>query len=118
MGGLARLALRTGTSIVPTYSFGNTETFSAWYNPFGVMEKLSRKARAGMVVFWGRWYLPIPRRTCITLVIGKPIVVEKVDSPTNEEIDAVHTKLLDGFREFLSATKWHVVGNTRRFPSR
>lgn len=99
--GLARLALRTGTSLVPTYSLGNTDTFSSWYDPFGVMENLSRKARAGIVVFWGRWCLPIPRRTCITLCLGKPIVVEKVELPTDEQCDALHKQLLDAFRELF-----------------
>lgn len=103
--GLARLALRTGTSIVPTYSLGNTDIFSSWYDPFGFMEYFSRKARAALIVFWGRWGLPIPRSSCVTLCIGKPLVVEKVESPTNEQIDALHSRLLDAFRELFERHK-------------
>lgn len=87
--GIARLALRSGTPVLPAYSFGNTaaprfargleafvrvkafiravhgafEAFSCWYDSFGILESFSRKAQASIFFFWGRFGLPIPRRT-------------------------------------------------------
>jgi 2-acylglycerol O-acyltransferase 2 len=92
--GLARLALKTGTPIVPAYSFGNTEAFSAWYDPFGFMEAASRKTQASMFIFWGRFGLPIPRRTQITMGFGAPIEVEKTENPTEEQINKLHERFL------------------------
>lgn len=94
--GLARLALRTGTPIVPAYSFGNTAAFSSWYDRFGVLEALSRKLQASLFLYWGRWGLPIPRRAQITMVVGRPIDVQKTEGePTEEQIDELHERILE-----------------------
>ena len=47
--GLAKHALRTGTPILPAYSIGNTAVYGAWFDRWGVMEALSRRAQA-----WGQ----------------------------------------------------------------
>ena len=103
--GLARHALRTGTNILPAYSFGNTSCFSAWWDPYGYMERLSRKAQASIFIFWGRFFLPIPRRCQITMVYGDVIVVDKVEAPTQEQIDSVHQKILEGIRDCFEEHK-------------
>eukprot|EP00466_Bigelowiella_natans_P010013 jgi/Bigna1/142098/aug1.67_g16806 len=82
--GLAKFALRTGVTVVPAYSIGNTKIFTPWFDSLGIMEFLSRRAKASFLVFWGRWYLPIPRRYNITLLCGKAIKVEKM---RNEDIE-------------------------------
>lgn len=98
--GLARHCLRYGTNILPAYSFGNTACFSAWWDPYGYMERLSRKCQASIFLYWGRFYLPIPRRCQITMVYGDPIIVEKAKNgePTQEQIDELHEKVLAGIR--------------------
>jgi len=92
--GIAKLALRTGHPIVPAYSVGNTAAFSAWFDPFGILERVSRSVQASLFVYWGRFFLPIPRRANITMLIGQPIVVERVENPTDAQVDAVHQRLL------------------------
>jgi len=108
--GIAKLALRTGHPIVPAYSIGNTAAFSAWFDPFGLLERASRAVQASLFVYWGRFLLPIPRRVNITMLIGQPIVVEKVESPTDEQVDAVHARLLREmaalFDEHKAALGW------------
>jgi len=104
--GLAKLALKTGTSIIPAYSLGNTEAFSAWFDPFGLMESLSRKAQASVFFYWGRFGLPIPHRTPITMLFGDPVsVAQKIPDPTAEQIDEVHQKLLDGIEDVFNKHK-------------
>mmetsp|Transcript_56605 Transcript_56605/g.104775 ORF Transcript_56605/g.104775 Transcript_56605/m.104775 type:complete len:359 (-) Transcript_56605:96-1172(-) len=95
--GLAKLALKTGHALVPAYSVGNTSVFSAWYDPWGIMESASRKLQAAVFPFWGRAYLPIPRRSNVTMLIGAPLVVKKVDNPTQEQVDELHERLLAEF---------------------
>jgi 2-acylglycerol O-acyltransferase 2 len=55
--GLAKLAIRTGTPIVPAFSVGNSMAFSCWFDQWGIMEKLSRRYQASIFMYWGR-YLP------------------------------------------------------------
>ena len=50
--GIAKLALRTGHPIVPAYSIGNTAAFSAWFDPFGILERISRNLQASFFVYW------------------------------------------------------------------
>jgi len=103
--GLAKLALKTGHALVPAYSIGNTTVFSAWYDPWGVMESASRKLQAAVFPFWGRAYLPIPRRCNVTMLIGAPLVVTKVDNPTQEQVDELHDKLLAEFVRLFDTHK-------------
>ncbi|KAG8463123.1 hypothetical protein KFE25_011120 [Diacronema lutheri] len=96
--GLARLALRTGTPILPAYSFGNTQVLSCWYDSFGILEAVSRRLQASLFVYWGRWGLPIPRRAQITMVFGRVIDVPRVDAPTDAQIDELHERILSEMR--------------------
>mmetsp|Transcript_10059 Transcript_10059/g.22219 ORF Transcript_10059/g.22219 Transcript_10059/m.22219 type:complete len:354 (+) Transcript_10059:260-1321(+) len=103
--GLAKLALKTGTPLLPAYSLGNTAVFGAWFDPFGIMEALSRKAQTSVFVFWGRFYLPLPRRVNITMVYGKPIIVEKVEDPSTEQIDQLHAEYLQELEALFNRHK-------------
>mmetsp|Transcript_8536 Transcript_8536/g.21806 ORF Transcript_8536/g.21806 Transcript_8536/m.21806 type:complete len:261 (-) Transcript_8536:270-1052(-) len=103
--GLSRLALRTGTPVLPAYSFGNTQIMSCWYDNFGILEGISRRLQASIFVYWGRWGLPIPRRAQITMVVGRLIEVEKVESPTDKQIDELHARILDEMRAHFDRHK-------------
>jgi len=103
--GIARLALRTGTPIVPAYSFGNTAVFSCWYDSFGILETISRKAQASFFLFWGRFGLPIPRRVNVTMAFGRVIEVPKVENPTEEQIDEVHQKIIAATKQMFDVHK-------------
>lgn len=103
--GIARLALRTGTPIVPAYSFGNTAVFSCWYDSFGILEAISRKAQASFFLFWGRFGLPIPRRMNVTMAFGRVIEVPKVENPTEEQIDEVHQKIIAATKQMFDLHK-------------
>jgi len=98
--GIARLCLRTGTNVLPAYSFGNTLCLSSWFDRFGILENVSRKSQASIFLYWGRFGLPIPRRVPITMAIGKTIIVKKVvGEPTQNQIDILHEQILNGIRD-------------------
>ena len=103
--GLAKLALRTGHPIVPAYSVGNTAAFSAWFDRFGILERISRMAQASLFIYWGRLGLPIPRRANITMLIGRPILVDKVENPSDAQVDEVHQRLLREMKELFDGHK-------------
>lgn len=41
--------------------------------PRGLLQWLSRKMRFPMTIFWGRLFLPIPKRRPLVFVLGEPI---------------------------------------------
>ena len=107
--GLARLALRTGTPLIPVYSFGNTAAFSCWYDRWGILESISRKVQASFFLYWGRCFLPIPYRVQITMAIGKLIEVPQVENPTTEQIDELHQRIMEGIQTTFDRHK-HCIG--------
>mmetsp|Transcript_22471 Transcript_22471/g.32800 ORF Transcript_22471/g.32800 Transcript_22471/m.32800 type:complete len:365 (-) Transcript_22471:96-1190(-) len=97
--GLVKLAMRTGASLVPCYLFGNTRLYSLWCGGDGWLRSvlcwISRKLGFALILFWGRFFLPLPYRIPIVGVMSKPIPVTKCENPSNEEVDRVHALLLE-----------------------
>ena len=60
--GLMRLCLAEGAQVHAAFFFGTSDLLTVVQDPWGLMETLSRKMRAGVMGFYGRWFLPIPRR--------------------------------------------------------
>ena len=95
--GLVRIALETGTPLVPFVCLGNTKACLPATDPFGLMEGLSRLL--GMSLIWpaGRWGLPIPHRTPITVVVGAPLLSpssEPIAAPSEAMVDMMHEQLM------------------------
>jgi 2-acylglycerol O-acyltransferase 2 len=91
--GFIRIALETGSNIVPVYNFGHTQLFDIYpSSPHSFLVKLSRKIGFAICTFLGPfWLVPfIPTRTEMIMAIGEPIVVKKTENPTKEEIDTLH----------------------------
>jgi 2-acylglycerol O-acyltransferase 2 len=99
--GFIKLALRTGTDLVPVLAFGENDLYSSVdTEKYPMVQKVQRivKATTGweMPLFFGQgirnrsWGI-LPYRTPIDIVVGRPIEVNsKVEEPSGEEIDRVH----------------------------
>jgi hypothetical protein len=86
--GFVKLALQTGANIIPIYVFGHTHMFDQLSN-VPTVAALSRFFRASVTFFWGRWYLPLPYRTPVTFIRGRPIEVrEPIANPTEQQVGA------------------------------
>jgi hypothetical protein len=63
-----------------------------------------------MIVFWGRFGLPVPYRVPIVGAMGKAIHVPLKAEPTDAEVEEVHQKLLAAmvqlFDEHKEAYGW------------
>ncbi|CAL8082066.1 unnamed protein product [Orchesella dallaii] len=103
--GFIKIALRHGASLVPIFSFGETDIYDQVANPEGsllrrIQNKLQTVLGLAPCVFKGRgifqytWGL-VPQRRPITTVVGSPIHLDKVENPTQEEIDVIHKKYVD-----------------------
>ena len=64
-----------------------------WYDNYGIMQYISRKCKASIVFFSGRWGLPIPYRIPLLAVFDSPIIVKKKIKPTPKEIQNLLTEL-------------------------
>ena len=98
--GFVKIALETGAPIVPCYCFGNTQVFDTPHTAAAgnggiateaaLLVRISRYLRTSLVVFWGRFGLPIPFRVPLLTVIGRPIPCPTVDAPSPELVNEYH----------------------------
>lgn len=110
--GFIRVALETGTSLVPVFSFGENEVFYTKENPEDsklrkFQDKVKKLTNFGLPIINGRGIFNysfglMPHRRPMHTVVGEPMKITKNTSPTNQEIDELHelyiknlTKLFD-----------------------
>ena len=88
--GFVRLALEQGVDLVPMFSFGETRYFDMLHVPV-LSDLLLKYIGTPIPYFVGRGnVLQLPRPQKVTVVYGAPIKVEKIESPTQEQVDEVH----------------------------
>uniref|UniRef100_A0A914YJJ8 diacylglycerol O-acyltransferase n=1 Tax=Panagrolaimus superbus TaxID=310955 RepID=A0A914YJJ8_9BILA len=100
--GFVKLALKTGSDLVPVYNFGETSTFRQMKNSRGTklrefQSKFKEIAGFSPPLFMGRGIFNysfglLPYRTPINTVIGKPIPVKRNQNPTQDDIDRLHAE--------------------------
>jgi len=68
---------------------------------------MSRKMKGCLTLFWGRWYLPIPHADArISIAVGDAVAEAKlIAEPTEEDINNLHDKAIQGMKETLKNTK-------------
>lgn len=94
--GFIRIALETGSSIVPVYGFGETDTYeslSVADSPLYAMVARRLKKWTGILIPMIRGRGPcgiVPLRRPIYVVFGKPIDVPKILAPTAADIEHYH----------------------------
>ncbi|KAJ3206720.1 Diacylglycerol O-acyltransferase 2 [Dinochytrium kinnereticum] len=94
--GFVKLSLTTGAPLVPVITFGENDIFTRLDTPFvRKMTKFTQNlAHFAFPAFTGRWGTFIPRRKPLITVVGAPLEVEKVEKPSQEQIDELHGKYL------------------------
>lgn len=110
--GFVKLAITSGSHITPYYCFGNNHMFTSTNASAGeksLLATLSRKIGASLTFFWGRYFLPLPYRTPVTVVRGRKIEVKQSDHPSQEEIERVHSEVVETVKGLHEKYK-HVAG--------
>ena len=109
--GLARLSIETGAMLVPTYVFGATDFFGNMVKSDNFLARLSRKLKAGICIFWGKFGLPVvPFTPKVTLVVGDPISVPKWkakdgERPPRDMVEKLHTQYLQDMHDLFNKYK-------------
>eukprot|EP00927_Polykrikos_kofoidii_P037313 TRINITY_DN31440_c0_g1_i1.p1 TRINITY_DN31440_c0_g1~~TRINITY_DN31440_c0_g1_i1.p1 ORF type:complete len:400 (+),score=46.04 TRINITY_DN31440_c0_g1_i1:72-1202(+) len=91
--GFVRLALTTGACLVPCYSLGTSELYQCFTGRW--LQNLSKKLRASVTLFWGRFFLPIPYRRPVCCLVGDPIELPTIEDPSQDEVDNWHKVFCD-----------------------
>lgn len=137
--GLMKLALQTGARIFPAFVFGASDMLDQLFhvdqqnvaskendvNQFDVglmMQRMSRKLKGGIALFYGQYYLPIPHAPKLSMVLGNPIYpVEKtsernvnggnkltckrIDNPTQEQVEELMDRYVNALERLFEQYK-------------
>ena len=78
-----------------SYFIGTLSVYTIWQDRWGVLRWLSRRSRLSLFLFYGRWGLPIPRRSPITAIAAfiPPPPEAPIAHPSAEQLDAHHQKV-------------------------
>ncbi|CAO1321194.1 unnamed protein product [Diamesa hyperborea] len=119
--GFIKLALETGSSLVPIFSFGEVDLFEQAANPPGsflrkFQDAFKRVTGVSPIVPIGRGFLQysyglIPRSYPITTLVGAPINVTKIESPTKEEIEKLHSEFCEALSNLFENHKQKYLKN-------
>lgn len=117
--GFIRIALMTGTPIVPVISFGETNIFEQTYNPPGsrmrrYQEWFKKITGIAPIMFKGRGFFQysfgcVPKRHPITTVVGAPIEIKKILNPTADKLDKCHELFCEKLIELFETHKQKYV---------
>ena len=102
-----RAAIEEGCCLVPVFCFGNSKLFT----PVGLgkngldtwFAKFSRKMRASVMLFYGRFFLPIPYRHPLKVVMGAAINIDKDENPSEENVNAVMQQVIFNLTELYNS---------------
>lgn len=107
--GFVHVAMQKGASILPVFGFGQSNLYKYW-RPFydgpstlftrNVFTRVSKILKFVPMVAWG-CAGPIPYKTRLTIVIGKPIHVEKVPDIQidDERVQMLLDTFIDGMKD-------------------
>jgi len=102
--GIFRMAVKHQVPIIPVYCFGSSVLLKRLKLPHFV-EKLSLILRVSLVIFFGKWGLPIPFRQRLLYVMGRPIYPQSPDNfgamtTTNSSSDIVNQRAELMFQQY------------------
>ncbi|GMH56820.1 hypothetical protein TL16_g02228 [Triparma laevis f. inornata] len=104
--GLVKLAIETGSDLLPCYVFGGTDFYHNIATGTGILSRISRKMKAGVTIFYGWFFLPLPFLPKVTLCVADPIRVEKVEGEIPKElIESIHKEYIEAIKELFEKYK-------------
>lgn len=119
--GFVKLALKHGTTLVPVFSFGETDLYDQVYGPEGsTLRRIQHRIRnligLAPIIFSGRGFFQysfglLPNRLPVTVVVGSPLELPKIEKPTAEQIDEYHKKFMDKLIELFETQKHNYIKN-------
>jgi len=109
--GFVKLAIQTGSDLIPMYTFGANQTYLRLFSKNSVFCKLSSIFQVSLVTWLGRWNLLmgfVPRKIPLLGVTGPIFEVPKVghhDEITDELVEKTHAKFCDALKQLFDEYK-------------
>jgi len=111
--GFFRIALQHGVHLVPIYSFGENELYDQLANHPGSILRDMQNFFLRRFGYSAPYYLgaggsghgvpfnPVPRRHPIITIVGDPIPCNKVENPTQEQIEDLKERYIEKLKEIF-----------------
>ncbi|XP_050296536.1 2-acylglycerol O-acyltransferase 1-like [Anthonomus grandis grandis] len=116
--GFIRLALKSGTAIVPVLSFGEIDLFDQMKGTtYKIFQEFVRKWTGfTLVVPVGRGFFQytfglVPRRKPVHLVVGSQMEVPKIENPSPEQVEEYHAKFVQHLQRTFEEEKFRYLEN-------
>lgn len=103
--GLMRICAEEGATVGAAWFFGTTDMLTVVRDPWGLMEAVSRKIQAGVLGYYGRWFLPVPQRVGVSVALAIHRCGEKIPNPTTEQVEQVHSDVYGGLQRVYDQQK-------------
>jgi diacylglycerol O-acyltransferase 2, plant len=105
--GLVKLCLETGTPLIPSFCFGQRKIYNYWVPKNKTLQVFCRKLGFMPLYFTGYFGIPFapPKSLPITVVVGKPITIPKVENPTEEQMHEYHDLLVQSITDIFESHK-------------
>ena len=115
--GFIKLALRAGSSLVPVFVFGETQLYTQSGIASGLQERIRKMIGIAPVLFYGRGFFQnsfgfLPHRYPMTVVVGEPITVDKIEEPSQRDIDRLHAIYVKKIRKLYQ--KYNPIYGNRK----
>ncbi|XP_037941777.1 2-acylglycerol O-acyltransferase 2-like [Teleopsis dalmanni] len=121
--GFVKLAIRTGSPIVPSFSFGEVDIFDQVNNPpdswLRRFQSLTKKLTGiSPLIVLGRGFFQytfglLPQRKHIVQVVGAPIEVVRNNNPDPAYVDEIHQKVIDALNDLFETHKEKYIENCK-----
>ena len=108
--GFIKLALRTQSDIIPMYTFGANQIYSRVCGNKSLLCHLSSQLKISLVIWLGRWGIPmgwVPCRVPLLGVIGNVFPVPKmaIEEITEDVVKRVHADFCQALKELFDTYK-------------
>jgi len=97
--GMFKLALETGSCLIPLYGMGSNQVFDRYFTQNSILAKISSVMQTSILIWTDRFGIPfglVPKKEKIVLVVGKPI----------DPIEVMKGKLLSGDNGLSPTVGW------------
>ncbi|EEB16858.1 Diacylglycerol O-acyltransferase, putative [Pediculus humanus corporis] len=115
--GFVKIAYKNGASLVPSISFGEPDlyeqvTFSEGSFLKKVQMQFKKATGVAPLIFHGQFGL-MPHKKPLNVVVGKPIEVERIDEPSQEQIDDLHSRFIESLEKLFETEKHKYIENAK-----
>eukprot|EP00310_Coccolithus_braarudii_P015570 CAMPEP_0183341838 /NCGR_PEP_ID=MMETSP0164_2-20130417/8046_1 /TAXON_ID=221442 /ORGANISM="Coccolithus pelagicus ssp braarudi, Strain PLY182g" /LENGTH=192 /DNA_ID=CAMNT_0025512265 /DNA_START=404 /DNA_END=979 /DNA_ORIENTATION=- len=112
--GFVKYCLQYGYAICPCFSFGEKQLYSnvqGWWKLRLALNKFGVPA----IFPWGQRLLPLaPKPSPLHVVVGAPLVLERVEQPTVEQVAAAHEEYVSALSRLFERHKARAYGDEAR----